>query len=141
MSRVLLDTNILTAFRDWNHPRHQNVDRVLHELEESNELCVAPQSIYEFWVVATRSKDVNGLGLSPAAVVTQVEVIQNAFSIGFDPPGLLDEWLGLCRTHAVLGKNAHDARLAAYARLQGIQTLVTLNPRDFARFGLEVVVP
>ncbi len=104
-------------------------------------LVVAPQSLYEFWVVATRPQNVNGLELSIERALQEVTAIREAFTVLPDPPGLLDDWLDLCRTHGVSGKNAHDARLAAYARLCGIPTLVTLNARDFARYGLNVVVP
>lgn len=83
----------------------------------------------------------NGRGLSSEEAYQDIRSFRNLFSVLPDPADLLDEWLDLCRAQGVSGKNAHDARLAAYARLHGIPTLVTLNARDFARYGLSVVVP
>ena len=97
-------------------------------------ILVAPQSLYEYYAVASRPKDVNGLGRSPEDAARDVLRFRQSFTVLPDPPNLLDAWLELCREHGVSGKPAHDA----YARLHGI---VTLNARDFARYGLSVVVP
>jgi len=35
--------------------------------------CLVPQVLYEFWVVATRPKAVNGLGLTVAAAAKSVQ--------------------------------------------------------------------
>jgi predicted nucleic acid-binding protein len=102
---------------------------------------LAPQSLFEAWVVLTRPAAVNGYGFSTAEAYSQIDAARSLFQVFPDPPNLLDEWLDLCRSHEVSGKNAHDARLAAYARLNNIKTLITLNPRDFARYGLTVIVP
>jgi predicted nucleic acid-binding protein len=139
IDRTLVDTNILTAVRDEDYAKHGSVLRFLREFE--GEICIAPQSLYEYWVVSTRPKEVNGLGLSTEETWNDIADFRQTFKTLIDPPELLDVWLALCRRFGVSGKPAHDARLAAYARCYGIETLVTLNARDFARYGLNVVVP
>lgn len=139
MEQALLDTNVLTSVQDSDYPKHKEVVRFLGVAPY--DLCVAPQSLYEYWSVSTRPRKVNGLDRSPAEAWADIVEFRRTFTVLADPASLLDEWLDLCRTHGVSGKNAHDARLAAYARLNGISVLVTLNPRDFARYGLNVVVP
>jgi len=84
---------------------------------------------------------VNGLGWAVEEAESEITLLRRVFTVLPDPADLLDEWLDLCRTHGVAGKNAHDARLAAYAHRYGVRTLLTLDARDFARFGLSAVVP
>ena len=136
---ALLDTNLLTGYTDIENPRHATVVRFIYQSDLR--LYVAPQSLYEFWTAATQPTNVNGLGMPTEAAWNSVVAFRRVFTILPDPPGLLNEWLDLCRAHAVSGKLAHDARLAAYTRLHRIETLVTLNARDFGRYGLRVVVP
>lgn len=38
--------------------------------------------------------------------------------------------------HAIIGKSAHDARLAAALLAHGIPAILTFNVRDFARYGV-----
>ncbi len=104
-------------------------------------MVVPPQAWYETYVVLTRPTSVNGYELPTFRAFSEIDSARSQFTTLPDPPNLLDEWLDLCRIHGVSGKVAHDARLAAYARLHRIGTLVTLNARDFARYGLNVVVP
>lgn len=45
-------------------------------------------------------------------------------------------------THAVSGKNAHDARLVAAMLAHGLTHLLTFNDADFQRFtGITTVTP
>ena len=65
--RILLDTNILLRNARRSDPDYQRVNAALDRLiADGWELCVGVQNIVEFWVVATRPTNVNGLGLSPA---------------------------------------------------------------------------
>ncbi|RYZ66632.1 MAG: PIN domain-containing protein, partial [Proteobacteria bacterium] len=134
--KALLDTNILTANTDADTQKHAAV--VEFFAESDLHLSIAPHSIYEYWTVATRPRSVNGLSRSLEDVWQDIAKLRSVFTVLPDPPELLDTWLDLCRTHEVSGKNAHDARLAAYAKCHGIDTLITLNARDFARYGLNV---
>ncbi|MGK7923008.1 MAG: hypothetical protein AB4080_23715 [Trichodesmium sp.] len=60
----LLDTNILLRLRQTNHPQHSNALKATLLLKKKQEkLCIFPQNLMEFWVVATRPIEVNGLGL------------------------------------------------------------------------------
>lgn len=54
----------------------------------------------------------------------------------------MDYWLELVVQHAVTGKPAHDARLAAVMRANGIEQILTFNVGDFKRYkGLNVYSP
>jgi predicted nucleic acid-binding protein len=65
---ILLDTNILLRIIEPAHPMHQTAVDALVVLTQAKEtICIVPQTLYEFWVVATRPRADNGLGLPPAA--------------------------------------------------------------------------
>jgi hypothetical protein len=99
------------------------------------ELCVGAQNVFEFWVVATRPRNVNGLGLSPAQAEQEVRALLSGYTLLRDPPDLLERWLDLCSRYAVSGRPAHDARLVALMLAHGVTHLFTLNPADFARYA------
>ncbi len=56
------------------------------------------------------------------------------FSADPNSPAIYPEWEKLAPQHAVLGKNAHDARLAAAMQVSGVGTLLTADKDDFKRF-------
>ena len=57
-----------------------------------------------------------------------------------DIPAILPMWESLVTTHAVLGKNAHDARLVAAMLVHGVTHLLTFNDQDFRRFTAVTVL-
>jgi predicted nucleic acid-binding protein len=59
---ILLDTNILLRSKQKNSPHFIEISEKLLSLVEQDELIIAPQTVYEFYVVATRPVDVNGFG-------------------------------------------------------------------------------
>jgi predicted nucleic acid-binding protein len=121
--RILIDTNVLIALINGAHPAHESVEAQLAELQaEGHALIVAPQCVYEFWVVATRPVVNNGLGKSPAEANELLEQILNTFQQYDDPPSIVDEWRRLCvsvsdcrqarprRPHRRLYARARDCR-------------------------------
>jgi len=64
---VALDTNILTRAAQPAHPSHnQTLDALAVLKRQGEDLCIVPQNLYEFWVVATRPVAANGLAMSIA---------------------------------------------------------------------------
>ncbi len=63
MARVLTDTNIWLRVVDPGADHHASaVEAVAHLLTEGHEVCLCPQNLIEFWAVATRPVDANGIG-------------------------------------------------------------------------------
>jgi predicted nucleic acid-binding protein len=140
---VLLDTNILTRSAQPGHPMHNDALDALDTLRKRGEdLCVIPQNLYEFWVVATRPVTVNGLGMTVSQAEAEVSSIKRLFRFLNDIPGVYTEWERLVSQYAVAGRNAHDARLVAAMMVHGIAHLLTFNAGDFKRFsGITVLAP
>ena len=140
---VVLDTNVLLRYADPNDPAHPIVIIAFGVLRATGfALHLVPQNLYEFWVVATRPLDRNGLGLTVPECEQMLTRIEAAFPILLDKPSLLAEWRSLVTTHVCKGKIAHDARIVAAMRTHGLTHLLTFNVGDFARFaGLAVLDP
>ena len=78
----LIDTNILLRSIQKNHSVHEvAVQAVKTLLSQGEMLCVIPQNLIEFWVVATRPVDVNRLGLSSTEALNELEQIQETFTV------------------------------------------------------------
>ena len=98
--------------------------------------------LYEYWVVATRPVNVNGLGMDTGDVEQALENWATLFKLLRDERGVFGYWRDLVSAHQVKGKNAHDARLVAAMQRHRVTTLVTFNTPDFARFtGINVFSP
>ena len=68
--KVLLDTNIIVRAAQPNSPDWSSIEQALSKLIGlGGKLCLVPQNLYEFWVVATRPTNVNGFGpIEPRAL-------------------------------------------------------------------------
>ena len=104
------------------------------------EVYITPQNLYEFWVVATRPVERNGLGMTAPEAEAELARLEQEFSLLPDVPAVYREWRRLVFTHNVIGVRAHDARLVASMAAYGITHLLTFNVGDFSRFQEITVV-
>lgn len=131
----LVDTNVLSRSAQATHPMHEVAVRAVKVLfEQSEQLCVIPQTLIEFWVVATRPIEVNGLGLPFANALLELAQIKSFFVLQLDTPVIFTEWEQLITKHHVTGKKAHDTRLVAAMIAHKLTHLLTFNTDDFKRF-------
>jgi predicted nucleic acid-binding protein len=128
-----VDTSVLLRIANPEDVRHGSAVRTLTRVRaEGARLVHVPQALAEFWVVATRPIEVNGLGASAEEAEVEMSRLLNFFELLPDPPDIFERWRRLVTGVPVVGHRAHDARLAAaYAGL-GCDRLLTLDPRDFA---------
>src|ERR1022692_2600052 len=140
---TLIDTNILLRSVQTHHPHYAPVERALAALRADKEpLNVAVQNFIEFWTVATRPVESNGLGMAIETVTQELAMLKDLFRLLPEPSSIFEEWERLVITCRVSGKNTHDARLAASMRLHGITKILTFNGSDFRRFpGITVLDP
>ena len=103
-------------------------------LNQGEKLYTAPQNIVEFWNVATRPLDKNGLSMSPLEAEEEVTKFKTLFPIKFDSPAIHQQWLDLVSNYQVKGVNVHDARLVAVALVHGLTHILTFNDKDFRRY-------
>jgi len=140
--KILLDTNIIVRAAQPNLAVWKEIDQALATLLRNRAiLCVVPQNIYEFWVVATRPTTHNGFGLTAQDAKALIEDSLNRLTLLRDERGIFDFWMSLVDTHSVIGKNAHDARLVAAMQRHSITDLLTMNKGDFGRFPISAFTP
>ena len=101
---------------------------------------VASQNVVEFWSVATRPVSVNGLGMLPDKVATEVDRIEKMFRVLDDVASAYKRWRGLVGAYAVRGRQVHDARIVALMLEHGIGHILTFNVDDFTRYSEIVAV-
>lgn len=140
---MLVDTNLLIRTLQPHHPLYPIADGAIATLRSQNRrLYLVPQNLIEFWTVATRPTEVNGLGLSTAAARTEIERLERFFTVLRETPALYPAWKRLVFEHQVSGKPTYDARLVAAMQVHGIGSILTFNPSDFRRYsGIEVIDP
>jgi len=140
---VLADTNILVRGVHRKAAKHREAIRALSALRaRGDRICIVPQNVYEFWAVATRPIEANGLGLTPSQAHRVTGRVEQLCAVLRDPPELYDEWRRLIVAHGVSGKKTHDARLVAAMTVHHITQLLTFNSDDFSRYdGITVLHP
>ena len=92
------------------------------------------QNIAEFWNVATRPAERNGLGLSPEEVLQEVRSIEKSLTLLPDIPAIYSAWKQIVAVHKVQGVKVYDARLAAIMSVYTVESVLTFNSVDFERF-------
>ncbi|MGF1673741.1 MAG: type II toxin-antitoxin system VapC family toxin [Rivularia sp. (in: cyanobacteria)] len=131
----LVDTNFLLRLAQNTSPFQQYTRNAYFTLRSQGEvLIIVPQNLVEFWAVATRPVDVNGLGLSIELASQELSQIKQLFRLQLDTPEILMIWEKLVVKYQVKGKQAHDTRLVAAMIAHQITHLLTFNTADFKRF-------
>ena len=143
MAGWLLDTNILLRRVDRKSADHSLASRSVANLLARSEDCyLTAQVVIEFWVVATRPVQVNGLGWSVEQARAEVDLLLDQFPLLEEQPAVFGNWLSLVAAQPISGKRAYDARIVAVMQAHGLTNLLTLNTDDFIfASGIKVVHP
>ena len=105
MAVYLADTNVLLRFVNAEADQHGRVYAALDILlERQDEVVLVPQVLYEFWAVATRPVQNNGLGWDVAKARGEFGSLRRRFELLPDSPLLFDTWLELVTRFDVKGK-------------------------------------
>jgi len=141
VSAFLIDTNILVRLVLPQDPLNVVATAALDELKRRGEkTCVAPQNLVEFWSVASRPVEANGLGMTPDQVNLEIARIEKMFRVLDDLASVYKRWKDLVTSHSVRGRQAHDARLVALMLEHEIGHILTFNVDDFTRYSEIVAV-
>ena len=132
MANYLFDTNILLRLSDRisaNYALARDATYIL--IEQGHKCCLTSQIIIEFWVVATRPTEVNGLGWTPERTKNQINQFLTRFTVLEETPEIFNLWFQLVTDYNIKGKRTHDIRLLAVMKAHNITHLLTFNPDDF----------
>ena len=134
MTKYLLDTNILLRASDRTSPRYSlAVNSVASLIARGDECIITPQILIEFWVVATRPIEVNGLGWNVEQTSFKINRLVNQFTLIEETKAIFPQWLDLVTKYQIKGKRTHDARLMTVAIACSITHILTFNVKDFTR--------
>ncbi len=137
----VLDSNILLRMAQDSHPMHDEATQATTTLIRQGEtLHIIPQNLYEFWSVATREINYNGLGLSISDAQNELARLRSLFSYLPDTPAVCSQWERLVVQYAVIGRDSHDTRIVAAMNVRGVTHLLTFNKDDFRRYTNIVAV-
>lgn len=132
MTKYLLDTNIILRGSDPNSPSNNLVRNAINQIIKQGRTCfITSQILIEFWVVATRPLDVNGLGWTPQKAQQEIKILLSQFSLLEETPDIFNHWFQLVINHNIKGKRTHDIRLLAVMIVYNVPYLLTFNPNDF----------
>jgi predicted nucleic acid-binding protein len=141
--KILLDTNILTRSAEPSHPQHGLAVRSVSSLRTRGDtLFLLPQNLYEFWVVATRPHGENGFGMNAQAAAERLKLLKRSFTVLEETPQVFATWEVLVVQNSAKGKSAHDTRLVAGMKVNGLAGILTFNEEHFGRYGgITVLTP
>jgi len=139
--RAVLDTNILLAATDESREDHEDAIAAINVWPASGVvLYTSGQILREYLAVATRPVDHNGLGMTQPDAIANVRALRARLNLLSEDVKVGGRLLELLDTIECRGKQVHDANVVATMLVHGIDTVVTLNVDDFARFGHQVRV-
>src|SRR4051812_13403321 len=123
---ILLDTNILVRLSNAQDANYKVTHAAISGCrKKGRRLFVASQILQEFWVVATRPANKNGLGFTPAKTDRYLARFLRTFVRLPDSQLLFEAWRLLVNTHSIEGLPAYDARIAAFVQTYPLSGLMT----------------
>ena len=143
MNFYLLDTNILLRVADTSASQHRLAVRAITEILSKGDKCViTAQVLIEFWVVATRPLDVNGLGWTSQETKEKIRQFIAQFLLLEETNNIFTNWFQLVSNYKIKGKRTHDIRLLAIMIVYNIAYLLTFNPKDFISLpNISIICP
>lgn len=132
---MFVDTNVLVAARFVTAPAHVAACRCLDRAGNGEEpLHISRQIVREYLGAVTRPQTWSvSLGMGDA--LDDATRMVSSFTILEDGPHVMAMLTTLCREVPVAGKQIHDANIAATMLAHGERRLLTLNVKDFRRYG------
>lgn len=136
VERAVIDTNVLLAATDEGREDHDDAIGSLNAWPGLGlVLYTSGQILREYLAVATRPVVHNGLGMARPAAVANVRGLRTRLHLLAEDEKVADRLLELLDAVECTGKQVHDANVVATALVHGVDTIVTLNVADFARFN------
>ncbi len=138
---ILADSNVLLRAVTPEHAEYEvTLDALASLRDQGHSLAMVPQGGYEYYVVATRPPDQNGLGLTSSEAIHDLDDRLGLFKLLRDERSVFASWRRVIEEYAVHGKAAHDARIGAAMLKHHVDCLLTFNVRDFTRYEKEITI-
>jgi len=142
--RYLIDTGVLVRLGHRPDALNLVVRQAIRELlADGVSLATTTQNIAEFWNLSTRPAAARGgFDLTIAETSRRLRMIERYVQVLHEPESGYRKWKELVVNQKVMGRQVHDARIAASMKAYRIRRILTLNAADFVRYrGIEAVTP
>jgi predicted nucleic acid-binding protein len=142
--RYLLDTGVLVRILHRADPLNSDIRASRRQLaSDDHHFVTARQNVVEFWNLCTRPASARGgFDLSPAETGRRLRTLERFVDVLNEPDSTYRRWKLLVTRHNVIGRQVHDARIAAVMLAYRIRRILTFNSSDFHRYrGIEAVTP
>ncbi len=143
----LVDTGILVRLANTADLQYDVATQAMVKLHGLGEvLHVTAQNLIEFRNAATRPVKNNGLGLPLVEAEAKAANFEATLLLLPETPDIFPKWKAIVESLGIIGKQVHDARLAAVCHVHAVRNLLTFNTAHFlalAKFapGLTIVDP
>ena len=140
---VFIDTNPLLRSVQPSHPLQEAaLQSITRCILAGDTLMVTPQIMAEFWNVATRPQEHNGLGFTHDQANQELTRLEDFVTVLSESKQVYSEWKRLVLAYGVSGVKVHDARIVAAMNVYRISRILTFNAGDFARYQIvEIIQP
>ncbi|MGO9113068.1 MAG: type II toxin-antitoxin system VapC family toxin [Thermoguttaceae bacterium] len=134
---ILADTNILLRLAQPGDPHRQPARDAIDLLtaRDGESIAIAPQNLYEMYVVCSRPINANGFGMTSQQARAEITSARSLFPLLLETAQVYTTWERLIGQYAIHGKRAHDARLVAMMIEHHVPRLLTFNDDDFRQFA------
>ncbi len=134
---ILADTNILLRLAQPGDPHRQPARAAIRLLRtrDGESFVIAPQSLYEMYVVCSRPISANGFGLTSEQSRAEIAKARSFFQLLPETAQVYTTWERLIGQYTIHGKRAHDARLVAMMIEHHVPRILTFNDGDFRQFS------
>lgn len=131
--KIFFDTNILVYLSNQESSFHLRVLEKVKELIDKYEIWISRQVLREYAVVMTNSSLLQK-PLTSEEVEKDMEKWANIFRVADEIEETTINLRELIVLYDIKGKNIHDANIIATMKTYNIESLFTLNLKDFKRF-------
>jgi predicted nucleic acid-binding protein len=141
---ALVDTNVLVYSFSKERPEYEPSHQLREQAQSASaNLCVAPQTIAEFYAVVTNARRVRA-PFAPAEALSEIAKLLAlpGLTLLTVPSDLVARLTVLLHRRPVLGRKVFDLQLIATMLGNGVCRIYTFNVKDFEPFQeLEAIVP
>lgn len=131
---VFVDTNVLVHANSEDSPSRQVArQRLLGLAAAGHPLWISRQVLREYAAVVSRLMNEKNAFDGPA-IVADLRRFERELLVADDTAWVSAQLQALIVSHAVKGKQTHDANVTATMLAHGIKKLLTQNEKDFRRY-------
>lgn len=131
---VFVDTNLLIHANNEESPFQQETrQRLLDLAADGCPLWISRQVLREYAAVLSRLMNEKNAFNGPV-IVADLQRFEREFLVADDNTAVSAQLQELIVSHAVKGKQTHDANVVATMLVHGITRLLTHNEKDFRRY-------